>query len=192
MGTDERVERCWVRGIEFVAGLARDRAIAFGASEALETFMRGSMRLLLRGALCAASALAGASGASADCVRHVYNRSPYVLVATQDGGPSFTVRPGTSRAIRLSRPGKLDLAGYCGLPGLRGDPAGLAQPSVQESFDYQAVLDRCYIEFGHDFFRAELGRGFLPYEGTQPFTLNNPRQGDIVLYAGRDACRPVR
>lgn len=147
--------------------------------------MPGSTRLLFAGALCAASPLVGSVGASADCVRTVHNRSPLVLVASQDGGPAITVRPGGSRAIRLSRPGTLNLAGYCGRPDLGGAPV------VQETFGYQAVLDRCYFEFGHDFYANELGRGFLPYESTRPFALNNPRQGDIVLHTGRAACRPA-
>ena len=153
--------------------------------------MSGSTRLLFGGALCAASLLMGAAGAAADCVRTVHNRSPLVLVASQDGGPSFSVRPGRSRSIRLSRPGTLNLAGYCGRPGLRGDPAALGAPVVQETFGYQAVLDRCYFEFGHDFFANELGRGFAPYETTRPFALNNPRQGDIVLHTDRSACLPT-
>lgn len=154
--------------------------------------MRGSRQLILWGAALAASTVLMAGEASAACVRHVYNRSPMVLVATQDGGPSVIVRPGTSRSIRLSGPGKLDLAGYCSPRNLRGDPAALGQPVVQETFGYQAVLDRCYVEFGHDFFNRELGRGFLPYEGTSPFTLNNPKQGDVVLYADRSACGPAQ
>ncbi|MCJ2034010.1 hypothetical protein [Methylobacterium sp. J-068] len=131
-------------------------------------------------------------GAAADCLRHVYNRSPLVLVATQDGGPSFVVRPGSSRTIRLSGPGKLDLAGYCAPLGRGDDLASLGAPAVQSSFGYQAVLDRCFFEFGHDFFDRELGRGFLPYDGTQPFTLNNPKQGDIVLTTDQATCLPRR
>lgn len=154
--------------------------------------MRGSTRLLCGGALSAASMLLGIGSASADCVRHVYNRSPLVLVASQDGGPAITLRPGTSRTIRLARPGTLTLSGYCAPRGLYGDPAAFGPPVVQESFGYQAVLDRCYFEFGHDFYANELGRGFLPYDGTKPFTLNNLKPGDVVLYTDRAACLPAR
>ncbi|WP_375408804.1 hypothetical protein [uncultured Methylobacterium sp.] len=119
--------------------------------------------------------------AHADCLRHVINRSPLVLLVSQDGGPSVTVRPRSSRSIRLSAPGQLDLAAYC-------SPSGLGAPVAQRSFTYNVVLDRCSFEIGYGFFERELGVGFLPRRGTAPFTLNNPKQGDIVLAADRSAC----
>lgn len=119
--------------------------------------------------------------ADADCIRQVINRSPLALVVSQDGGPSVTVRPRSSRSIRLSAPGKLDLAAYC-------SPSSLGQPVAQRSFTYDVVLDRCSFEIGYGFFEQELGVGFLPRRGTAPFTLNNPKQGDIVLAADRSAC----
>ncbi len=116
-----------------------------------------------------------ASGASADCLRRVYNRSGLTLVARQDGGPPATLLPGQSLPVRLSRPGQLDLSAYCGIPGQGGTPV------LQRTFDYEAVLDRCFVRFGGDLFVPQLGRGFIGLQETAPFTVNNPRQGDIVL-----------
>jgi hypothetical protein len=50
------------------------------------------------------------SDASADCLRRIYNRSTYVLVARQDGGPPATLLPGRSLPVRLSRPGQIDIS----------------------------------------------------------------------------------
>lgn len=116
------------------------------------------------------------SDASADCLRRIYNRSTYVLVARQDGGPPATLLPGRSLPVRLSRPGQIDISAYCGRPEAGGAPI------TQASFDYEAVLDRCFVRFGSDeFFASQLGRGFFGTQETAPFTVNNPRQGDIVL-----------
>ncbi|MCJ2116643.1 hypothetical protein MKK65_08660 [Methylobacterium sp. J-001] len=123
-----------------------------------------------------AGTIAVVSDASADCLRRIYNRSTYVLVARQDGGPPATLLPGQSLPVRLSRPGQIAISAYCGLPG-----SG-AGPVTQASFDYEAVLDRCFIRFGSDeFFASQLGRGFFGTQETAPFTVNNPKQGDIVL-----------
>ena len=116
------------------------------------------------------------SDASADCLRRIYNRSTYVLAARQDGGPTATLLPGQSLPVRLSRPGRIEISAYCGLPG-----AG-ASPVTEATFDYEAVLDRCFVRFGaDDFFAPQLGRGFFGAQETAPFTVNNPQQGDIVL-----------
>ncbi|MDR7035982.1 MULTISPECIES: hypothetical protein [Methylobacterium] len=129
-----------------------------------------------RSALVAAAVLVGwASAASADCTRRIYNRSAYVLVVSQDGGPPISLRPGSSAPVRLSRPGTLDLSVQCSAYG------GGAEPVARTQFTYQALLDRCYVEFGTQFFVAALGRGFFGTQGTSPFTVNNPRQGDVVL-----------
>jgi len=123
-----------------------------------------------------AGTIAVVSDASADCLRRIYNRSTYTLVARQDGGPPATLLPGQSLPVRLSRPGQIAISAYCGLPG-----SG-AGPVTQASFDYEAVLDRCFIRFGSDeFFASQLGRGFFGTQETAPFTVNNPKQGDIVL-----------
>ncbi|MEL6059970.1 MULTISPECIES: hypothetical protein [unclassified Methylobacterium] len=132
-------------------------------------------------------ALAGlasvASPASADCLRRVYNRSSLVLVARQDGGPPAVLLPGQSVTMRLSRPGQIDLAAYCGIP-----QAGVS-PVEQRTFDYEAVLDRCFVRFGGDLFVPQLGRGFIGLQETAPFTVNNPQQGDIILGpAAQPAC----
>ncbi|MGH1589302.1 hypothetical protein ACRBEV_14250 [Methylobacterium phyllosphaerae] len=115
------------------------------------------------------------SGASADCLRRVYNRSNLVMVARQDGGPPATLLPGQSLPVRLSHPGRIDIAAYCGVPVAGGAPV------TQRTFDYEAVLDRCFVRFGGDLFVPQLGRGFIGLQETAPFTVNNPRQGDIVL-----------
>jgi hypothetical protein len=60
-------------------------------------------------------------------------------------------------------------------------PDGALRPITQASFDYEAVIDRCFIRFGGQAFIPQLGRGFIGLQGTAPFTVNNPRQGDVVL-----------
>lgn len=121
--------------------------------------------------------VAAASDASAECLRRIYNRSAFVLVASQDGGPAATLLPGQSLPMRLARPGTVSLSAYCGVPG----PGGALTPVTQARFDYQAVLDRCFVRFGTDAFVPQLGRGFFGQQSTAPFTVNNPRQGDVVL-----------
>lgn len=121
--------------------------------------------------------LAPVSGASADCLRRIYNRSTYVLVARQDGGPPATLLPGRSLPVRLARPGRFELSAYCGLPG----PGAAATPVSQARFDYEAVLDRCFVRFGSDLFVPQIGRGFFGGQETAPFTVNNPRPGDVIL-----------
>lgn len=126
-------------------------------------------------ALGLAGMVAAAPGASADCLRRIYNRSTYVLVARQDGAPPATLLPGQSLPVRLARPGRLELSAYCGVPG-----PGAATP-VEARFDYEAVLDRCFVRFGSDLFVSQLGRGFFGGQETAPFTVNNPRPGDVIL-----------
>lgn len=132
-----------------------------------------------------AGAASVVSSASADCLRRVYNRSNLVLVARQDGGPPTTLLPGRSLPVRLSRPGQIDIAGYCGVPQAGGAPV------TQRTFDYEAVLDRCFVRFGGDLFVPQLGRGFIGLQETAPFTVNNPRQGDIVLGPAAGASCPL-
>jgi hypothetical protein len=87
--------------------------------------------------------------------------------------------------VRLSRPGQIDVSAYCGIPG--------GEPVLHRTFDYEAVLDRCFVRFGDDLFVPQLGRGFFGTQETAPFTVNNPRQGDIVLGpAAQPACAVPR
>lgn len=136
-------------------------------------FSRGAAALTL--AVLGTAAMA--PSASAECVRQIINRSNYVLTARRDGGPPVTILPGRVVQIRLFQPGQVDLAAYCGVPG----PDGAQSPVTQASFAYEAVIDRCFIRFGSDVDTPQFGRGFFGTQGTAPFTVNNPRQGDIVL-----------
>jgi len=124
-----------------------------------------------------------AGTAEAGCGRHVYNRSPYTLMVTQTDGSSITVRPRSIGSIRMVEPGQVDVAAFC---------PGAGAPILQRSFSYEAVQDRCFFEVGDRFFDRELGNGFLPRRSDAPFTLNNPRQGDLVLFSNGDACLPLR
>jgi hypothetical protein len=133
------------------------------------------------------SNLVASAEAAADCLRRIYNRSSYVLVARQDDGPPTTVMPGRSLSVRLSRFGKIDLSAYCGVPG----PGGELRPTVEESFDYEAQIDRCFIRFGGQLFVPQLGKGFIGLQGTAPFTVNNPRQGDVILGPSSDRSCPI-
>ena len=147
-------------------------------------------------AATAAAFLAGwTSEAAAGCTRRIYNRSAYGLVVSQDGGPAFTVRPGTSRSIHLSRPGKIDLAVYCSADRDSNLLGGSQEYVAQSQFSYEAVLDRCYIEFGSPLLVRQFGRGFFGTQSTRPFTVNNPDQGDIILGPFEAECpllsRPV-
>lgn len=121
------------------------------------------------------------STASADCLRRVYNRSAAVLVASQDGGPAFVVRPGRFATVRLSQPGHVDLTAYCAPLGRLGQPVAGGREAAKIHLEYEAVLDRCYMKFGDGFFQPDLGPGFVGTKDTAPFTVNNPNQGDIVL-----------
>ncbi|WP_019903269.1 hypothetical protein [Methylobacterium sp. 77] len=133
----------------------------------------------------------GVGLAEASCLRQVANRSRLTLVVGQAGGPAVTVRPGTSRKIRLDGPAPVDVSAYCGV-GLRAGVA-LGQPVIQRSFAVTAVQDRCYFEIGRGFFERELGPSFFPREGTEPFALNTPRQGDLALGpTGGPACPYAR
>lgn len=150
----------------------------------------GAMMHWRRGAaLAAAAILAGAwsADAAAGCLRRVYNRSAYVLVASRDGGPAVTILPGRSVPLRLERPGTLNVAAYCDVSGAGGGPL------AQASFSYTAVQDRCFIDFGDPWFRPQMGKGFWGMQGTAPFTVNNPEQGDVILGPfASEACPALR
>ncbi|MEH3147470.1 MAG: hypothetical protein PGN34_19480 [Methylobacterium frigidaeris] len=144
------------------------------------------MTAVLRPIACLAVLLPALAGeASAACTRRIVNHSALTLVASQDGGPAFVVPPGRARTVRLAAPGRFDLAATCPMAGFTP-----GETVAQASFSYDAVLDRCYIRFGTDALNAEFGRGTLGLAGTAPFTLNNPRQGDIVLGPVAEACLP--
>jgi hypothetical protein len=145
------------------------------------------LRLAALGVGLLGSSLAASSSASADCLRRIYNRSSFVLVARQDDGLPTTILPGRALSVRLSRPGKIDLSAYCGVPGT----GGALKPIVEDFFDYEAQIDRCFIKFGGQLFLPQLGRGFIALQGTAPFTVNNPQQGDIILGPISDASCPI-
>lgn len=147
--------------------------------------MSGSKQWYCGLVLAAALGSTLSNEASADCLRSVYNRSPYTMVVTQGDGLSFTVRPRSTGSVRLAGSGKVDVLAYC-------SGADLRQPVVERSFDYQAVQDRCFYEVGHRFFQNELGNGFLPSRSERPFALNNPKQGDLVLFSRGEECLPPR
>jgi hypothetical protein len=148
----------------------------------MDSAMRRLPILALTVAFCGAL-LTG--GAEAGCLRHVHNRSPYTLVVTNSDGSAATVRPRSTGSIRLIEPGQVDVAAFC-------TGSGAEAPVLQRSFSYEAVQDRCFFEVGHRFFDRELGNGFLPRRADAPFALNNPRQGDLVLFSRGEACLPTR
>lgn len=133
---------------------------------------------------------AGMGTAEASCLRQVANRSTLTLVVGQEGGPAVTVRPGTSRTIRLEGPAPVDISGYCG--GVLRGGVPLGQPVLQRSFAVTAVKDRCFYEVGNGFFERELGPSFFPREDAGAFALNNPRQGDLALGPSIAACAAIR
>lgn len=135
--------------------------------------------------LAAATAVlvaASAGAASAACTRHVYNQSPYLLAVSQNGGPATMLRPGASEAVRMDSAGRLELSAFC------PDPSGApATPAAQAAFDYVADPGICFVKWGYN--------GLTPYanridlaNGTAPFVVNNPHQGDVVLGPFGPAC----
>lgn len=131
----------------------------------------------------------GVGQAEASCLRKVANRSTMTLVVGQADGGAVTVRPGTSRTIRLDGAAPVEVRGYCGVPH-GGVPLG--QPVIQRSFSVTAVKDRCFYEVGNGFFERELGPSFFPREDTGAFALNNPRQGDLALGPSDAVCPAFR
>ena len=149
--------------------------------------------LVPRPAACIAAAAAavsmlGAFQAEAGCIRRIINRSEAYAVVSRDGGPSVTIPPHRSQAIRYEHPGSVAVALTCA-PALPGGPP--AAPVYQASYAYEAVIDRCYIKFGDGFFERQLGPGFVGTKNTQPLTLNNPNQGDIVVGPAASAQCPL-
>lgn len=102
----------------------------------------------------------------------------------------MTVRPGTSRSIRLDGPAPVDISGYCGGVPRGGVP--LEQPVLRRSFAVTAVTDLCFYQVGNGLFERELGPSFFPHEDAGAFALNNPRQGDLALGPSAAACAAIR
>ena len=151
---------------------------------------RAARQAFFRVAACVAAATCAAAAlpAEAGCVRHIVNRSGAYAVVSRDGGPSVTIPPHRSQAIRYEHPGSVAVALACA-PPLPGTPP--AAPVYQASYAYEAVIDRCYIKFGDGFFERQLGPGFVGTTNTQPLTLNNPNQGDIVVGPAASAQCPL-
>lgn len=123
-------------------------------------------------------AVAGANlmrPAEAGCTRTIINRSDLVASVSRNGGPVVTIPPHASQPIHLDGPGRVDIALTC--PG--------ASPAAPELYrggaPYTAIVDRCYYRFDDGFFHDYLGGGFFGFRKTAPLTLNNPRQGDLVV-----------
>ncbi|MCC0807922.1 hypothetical protein FPV16_17190 [Methylobacterium sp. W2] len=141
--------------------------------------------------LASVTVLANSQGtAEASCLRQVANRSTLTLVVGQGVGPAVTVRPGTSRTIRLDGPAPVEISGYCG--GVLRGGVPLGQPVLQRSFAVTAVKDRCFYEVGNGFFERELGPSFFPREDAGAFALNNPRQGDLAIGPSAESCAAIR
>lgn len=143
--------------------------------------MRLRHRLSLAAAIAALIA-ASAGAASAACTRHVYNKSPYLLAVSQNGGPAAMLRPGASEAVRMDSAGRIELSAYC------PDPSGTpGTPAAQAAYDYIADPGICFVKWAFN--------GLTPYanridvgNGTAPFVVNNPQQGDVVLGPFGPAC----
>ena len=152
------------------------------------------MTFLKFGAVAAvslAASVVGAGAASAACSRHVYNRSPYALVVSQNGGPGAIVPAGRSLPIRLDGPGRLDLTAFCATPlSPASTQASQGAPVAQASFSYVSDPGICFMRFGIDQLVPYANRIDLA-NGTMPFVVNNPHQGDVVLGPFGPACPPA-
>ncbi|GJD61347.1 hypothetical protein [Methylobacterium frigidaeris] len=143
--------------------------------------MRPGVKRLYLWSAAAALLAGGISAAEAGCVRRVINRSPYFAVASRNGGPSVGIPPHSSRSIRMLAPGRVDIAAHCAARGPRGRLVPVGPPVAQDSYTFTAILDRCYYDLG----LMGFGQG-----GTEPFVLNNPRDGDLVVGPFGPACPP--
>lgn len=134
--------------------------------------MRGTRIFGLLGA--GLLAVIAAAPAQAGCTRTIHNRSALTAVVSRDGGPWVAIPPHRSQSIRLLHPGRIDVALTCG-------PGGPESAVYRASYGYTAIIDRCYIEFGDGFVEDYFGGGTFGRAYTRPLTLNNPRQGDIIV-----------
>ena len=148
-----------------------------------------AVRNLVPGLAAGLAVALAAAPSEAGCVRQIVNRSAAYAVVSRDGGPGVTIPPYRSQAIRFERPGSVSVALTCAPPGFPGSPP--AAPVFEASYAYEAVIDRCYIKFGDRFFERALGPGFFGTRDTRPLTLNNPRQGDIVVGPAASAQCPL-
>ncbi len=126
----------------------------------------------------AASLLAGLAAvpAEAGCTRSIINRSGLYAQVSRDGGPWVRIPPRAAQAIRLEHPGKLDIALTCGRGGLAPD-----NTVYRGALTYNAIIDRCYIEIDDGFVPDYFGGGTFGFRDTKPMTVNNPRQGDVII-----------
>lgn len=135
---------------------------------------------VIAGLLAAGLATLLPGEADAACTRRVVNRSPYTLFARQEGGPAFVVPSGRTRAVSLAQPGRMSFEAYC-----PGTAPGAGSPIVSDSFRYAVDGPECSYQWG--LYTSQFSRaGFVP--DPEPFVLNNPKQGDIVLGPTGPAC----
>ncbi|GJE26067.1 hypothetical protein LKMONMHP_0913 [Methylobacterium organophilum] len=113
----------------------------------------------IAGLLAAGLLLAAATQAEAGCLRRIVNTSNAVALVSRDGGPAVLIPPHRAQTIRYMHPGRIAVALHCG-------PID-TPPVFKASYATMALIDRCYID--------------IDGGGTQPLTLNNPRQGDLIV-----------
>lgn len=141
--------------------------------------MRGASTVIGLAATAIVATLATAP-AQAGCTRAIINKSGLVAKVSRDGGPWVSVPPHHRQSIRLMQPGSVDVALSC--------PDGT--PVWQKSFAYTAIIDRCYFEFDDGFVPDQFGGGTFGFRNTKPLTLNNPRQGDLIIGPRLEASCP--
>lgn len=144
----------------------------------------GAGRAALGAALVAGLLAAALPGeADAACTRRVVNRSPYTLFARQEGGSAFVVPSGRTRSVVLAQPGRMSFEAYC-----PGAAPGAGSPVVADSFRYEVDGPACSYSWG--IYTSQFSRaGFVP--DPEPFVLNNPKLGDVVLGPTGPACPSI-
>lgn len=142
--------------------------------------MRGTTTVIGLAAAAVVATLAAVPAAQAGCTRSIINKSNLVAKISRDGGPWVSVSPHHRQSIRLMQPGSVEIALSC--------PDGT--PVLQKSFAYTAIIDRCYFEFDDGFVPDYFGGGTFGFRDTKPLTLNNPRQGDLIIGPRLEASCP--